>query len=38
MQKKMRSGNNCVWRFGLLSVAMVWMALILPLQRRLRSN
>ncbi len=31
MQKKMRSGNNCVWRFGLLSVAMVWMALILPL-------
>jgi len=27
----MRSGNNCVWRFGLLSVAMVWMALILPL-------
>jgi len=31
MQKRMRSGNNCVWRFGLLSVAMVWMALILPL-------
>jgi len=31
MQKKMRSGNNCVWRFGLLSVAMVWIALILPL-------
>ncbi len=31
MQKKMRSGNNCVWRFGLLAVAMVWTAFILPL-------
>jgi putative CocE/NonD family hydrolase len=27
----MRSGNNCVWRFGLLSVATVWMVFILPL-------
>jgi len=31
MQKKMRSGDNFLRRFGLLSVAVVWMALILPL-------
>ncbi len=31
MQMRMRSGKNCAWRFGLLSVAMVWMAFILPL-------
>lgn len=31
MQEKMRSGNDCACRFGLLSVGMVWMALILPL-------
>src|SRR5882724_4713845 len=32
MQKKRRSGNNCVRRFVLLSLTMVvWMALILPL-------
>src|SRR3981189_2667528 len=31
MQNRMRSGNNCVRRFGLLSVTVVCMALILPL-------
>ena len=31
MQEKMRSGNDGVWRLGRLSVAIVWMALILPL-------
>jgi len=31
MQKKMRSGDNFLRRFELLSVAVVWMALILPL-------
>jgi putative CocE/NonD family hydrolase len=31
MQEKMRSGNDGVRRLGLLSVAIVWMALILPL-------
>ena len=31
MQQKMRSGNDGVWLLGLLAVAIVWMALILPL-------
>src|SRR3981081_4161718 len=31
MQVTMRSGKDCMWRFGLLSVGMVWMVLILPL-------
>jgi putative CocE/NonD family hydrolase len=31
MQMKMRSGKDCMWRLRPLSVAMTWMALILPL-------
>ena len=31
MQEKMRSDNDGVWRLGLLSVGIVWMALIRPL-------